>query len=141
MSTNTAIIIGRITRDLELKKTASGKSVLSFTLAVNRTYKKEGQPEADFINCVAWNQTADFMANYLGKGNLISVEGRIQTRSYEGEDGKKVYITEIVSNAVQALESRAQRERGESPEYQASYGEYQEDAEPILDITSDDLPF
>lgn len=133
---NKTIIIGRLTRDLELRKTQAGKSVLNFSVAVNRQYNRD---ESDFINCIAWEQTADFMANYLGKGALVSVEGRIQTGSYEGTDGKKVYTTDVVAERVQALESRSQRE-GQTNETHESNA-YKKEDEPVLDITDMDLPF
>lgn len=132
---NKTILIGRLTRDLELRKTNEGKSVLNFSVAVNRQYNKE---QTDFINCIAWEQTADFMSNYLKKGALISVEGRIQTGSYEGTDGKKVYTTDVIAERVQALESRSQRE-GQTNETHES-NTYKKE-EPVLDITDMDLPF
>lgn len=133
MSINRTILIGRITRDPELKKTQSGVSVVSFTLAVNRQFNKE---ETDFINCVAWRNQADFLANYIRKGALLGVEGRIQTRNYEDQTGKTVYITEVVCESVQSLESKKQRQ--DTREYT-----YAEPApqEPTLEINSDDLPF
>ena len=128
---NKTIIIGRLTRDLELRKTQAGKSVLNFSVAVNRQYNRD---ESDFINCIAWEQTADFMANYLGKGALVSVEGRIQTGSYEGTDGKKVYTTDVVAERVQALESKSQRSEG-----MQNNNTYERKEE--LDIDDTDLPF
>ena len=135
MSLNRTILIGRITRDLELKKTQSGVSVVSFTLAVNRTYKKEGEQEADFINCVAWRNQADFLANYIKKGTFLGVEGRIQTRSYEDQTGKTVYITEVVCETVQALESKQQRDK------QETYAPAPRVVEPLIKIDTDELPF
>ena len=132
---NKTIIIGRLTRDLELRKTNEGKSVLNFSVAVNRQYNKE---QTDFINCIAWEQTADFMSKYLNKGALISVEGRIQTGSYEGTDGKKVYTTDVIAERVQALESRSQRE-GQTNTNESNV--YKKEEEPVLDITDMDLPF
>src|SRR5690554_6550209 len=101
---NQTILVGRITRDPELRKTQNGTSVVSFTLAVNRTFSKEN--EADFINCVAWNQTEEFIANYIKKGALLGVEGRLQSRSYADKDGKNVFVQEVVANSVQGLESK-----------------------------------
>lgn len=96
--------IGRVTKDLELKKTNNGKSFLNFSLAVNRDFKnKDGEYEADFINCQVWDKQAESMATYVGKGSLIGVEGRIQTRSYDNNDGKRVYVTEIVCDRVEFL--------------------------------------
>lgn len=144
---NRTVLVGRLTRDPELRKTGNGKSVLSFSVAVNRQYNKD---QADFINCVAWEQTADFMSTYLTKGSLISVEGRIQSGSYEDATGKKVYTQDVVAERVQALESRAQRQEQQArpvafeQSYTASPSPapaYSNDDEPVLDITSDDLPF
>lgn len=144
--TNRVVLIGRLTRDPELRKTQTGKSVVSFTLAVNRKYSKEEQ--ADFINCVAWNQTADFMANYLTKGALISVEGSIQSRTYDDSNGKRVYVQEVVSESVNALESLTQRQEREQQTQSYQPSGYKQDTksnyvedETVLDITSDDLPF
>ena len=132
---NRTILIGRITRELEVRKTQAAKSVLNFSVAVPRQY---GKDETDFINCIAWEKTADFMSNYLKKGALISVEGRIQTGSYEGTDGKKVYTTDVIAERVQALESRSQRE-GQTNTNESNV--YKKEEEPVLDITSDHLPF
>lgn len=103
---NSVILVGRITRDIELKATTSNNEVVNFTVAVNRNYKNaNGEYDADFINCVAFGPTARFMANYLQKGRLISVEGRIQTRSYDNQQGQRVYVTEVVANQVSPLDS------------------------------------
>ncbi len=152
---NRVVVVGRLTRDPELRKTQTGKSVLSFTVAVNRRFS---QDQSDFINCVAWDKTADFIANYLGKGSLVSVEGSIQSRSYEDQTGKKVFVQEVNAEQVNSLESRAQRqEREQNVQPYQSQNNYQSskpsgyqpdyeptfsiDDEPVLDITSDDLPF
>lgn len=103
---NNVILVGRLTKDIEIRQTTSGSKTTSFTLAVNRKNKQQGQPDADFINCVAWNKTAELMAQYLHKGSLIGVEGRIQTRNYENQQGQKVYITEVLVNMIQFLGSR-----------------------------------
>jgi single-strand DNA-binding protein len=103
---NKWIGIGRLTKNPELKYTAgSNIPVTTFTLAVDRNFKnKDGQREADFINCVAWKKLAEIVSNNLTKGRLIAVAGKIQTRTYEGNDGKKKYITEIVAEDVQFLD-------------------------------------
>jgi single-strand DNA-binding protein len=132
---NRTLLVGRITRDPEVKKTQSGVSVVSFTLAVNRTYKKEGEQEADFINCVAWRNQADFLGNYITKGALLGVDGRIQTRNYEDQTGKTVYITEVVCETVQALESKQQRDK------QDTYTPAPKVEEPLIEIDTDELPF
>ena len=136
---NRTILVGRITKDPALRKTQTGTSVVSFVLAVNRKVKKEGQPDADFINCVAWNKTADFMAQYVKKGNLLGLEGHIQTRNYDDRDGKRVYVTEVVADRVQLLESK---KSDESAQNEAT-GALQNDdyASYVGDIQSDDLPF
>ena len=105
---NRVVLVGRLTRDPELRKTASGASVVSFTVACDRRFKSPGQPDADFISCVAWNKVADLMAQYLHKGSLVGVEGRIQTRNYEAQDGTKRYVTEIIADEVEFLERAGQ---------------------------------
>ncbi len=154
---NNVVLVGRLTRDPELRKTQSGTSVLSFTAAVNRKFQSQDQT-ADFINCVAWNQTADFLARYATKGALVGVEGRIQTRNYEDKTGNRVYVTEVVAESVQLLESKAEAERRQATGGGQSYNQfdnqqqgYYEDKNtvdieeefggPTLDISSDDLPF
>lgn len=137
---NRSVLVGRITKDPTLRKTQSGTSVIQFTLAVNRRFAKEGDQQADFINCVAWNKTADFMAQYVKKGALLGVEGRIQNRNYDGTDGKKVYVTEVVAETVQFLESK--KESNDSHSNDTYTGNSQDfDAMDSLDIASDDLPF
>ena len=94
---NNISLMGRLTRDIEIKFTAtSNKAFANFTLAVNRKYKKDGQQEADFISCTVWDKTAEVMAKHCTKGTQIAVNGRLQTRNYEDKDGKKVFITEVV---------------------------------------------
>lgn len=92
--------MGRITKDIELRSTQSGKSVVTFSIAVKRRFAKEGQPQADFINCVAWGQQAEFISKYFNKGSMIAIVGNIQTRSWDGQDGKKQYTTEIIVDEV-----------------------------------------
>ena len=134
---NKVILIGRLTKDPESKKTSSGKSVASFTLAVNQRFNRD---KTDFINCVAWEKTADYLGNYVKKGNLIAVEGRISTRNYDGSDGKKVYITEVVCDSVQGLERSDQSTlKPSEPKPWQTYKEPVNDY-PI-DIDEDVLPF
>ena len=149
---NRVILVGRLTKDVELRKTPAGNSVVSFTLAVSRRVSKNNtsnQPTADFISCVAWNQTADLMKNYLHKGSQIGVEGRIQTRNYDDPNvpGRKVYVTEVVADNVTFLESRAASENRPAPSqpavdaYYPDVEDYQETSQ-TLDLSSvDDLPF
>lgn len=106
---NRVILVGRLTKDPTLQYTPQGVAVSTFTLAVNRTFSnQQGDKEADFINCVIWRKPAENVANFLKKGQLAGVEGRIQTRSYPGQDGKQIYITEVAADAVQFLEPRNQ---------------------------------
>ena len=147
---NKTILIGRLTKDIDLRKTPNGASVVQFTIAVNRRVKQQGQPEADFINCVAWNKTADVMAQYLHKGSQIGVEGRIQTRSYDDKDGKRIYVTEVIVEAFDFLESRGngQSQQNESQQqYNANVNTNVNESQVVfedgytLDLSSDDLPF
>ena len=130
---NKVLLVGRLTRDVDLRKTANGTSTVSTILAVNRDFSKDGQPDADFINCVAWGKTAETMANNLHKGSLIDVEGKIQTRNYDNQQGQKVYVTEVLVSQFHFLEPK---EKNENQPYQPSYSN-----NDTLDISSDDLPF
>ena len=104
---NKVILIGRLTKDPQTRYTQSGTAVGSFTLAVDRRGKKvEGQPNADFIPCVVWGKTAEVVANNLVKGRRIGVEGRMQVRTYNAQDGSKRYVTEVVANEVEFLDSK-----------------------------------
>lgn len=96
---NRALLVGRLTRDPELRRTGSGKAVTSFNLAVERNFKSDDQ-EADFINCVCWGKIAENTERYCSKGSLVSVDGRIQTRNYENNQGQKVYVTEVIADFV-----------------------------------------
>lgn len=108
--TNNVVLVGRLVRDVELRQTSTGKEMTYFTLAVNRNFKNEqGVQAADFISCVAFGKTAENMARFLSKGSLISVEGRISTRNFQGNDGKTVYVTEVVASSITFLESKKQQ--------------------------------
>lgn len=154
---NKVILMGRITTDLELKKTSSGISVTSFSIAVDRTYVKQGEErKTDFINCVAWNKQAEFICKYFGKGSLIAIEGEIQTRQYQAKDGSNRHITEVVVSGVSFTgERREQNNSGynsyvpannqpvyqQAPvqEQQTSYSNGASDLEEMP--LNDDLPF
>jgi single-strand DNA-binding protein len=104
---NRVVLVGRLTKDPDLRYTPNGVPVATFTLAVNRPFSSQsGDREADFINCVVWRKPAENVANFLKKGSLAGVDGRIQTRNYEGQDGKRVYVTEVQAESVQFLEPR-----------------------------------
>lgn len=108
---NSVCLVGRTTKDPELRYTPSNVAVATFSLAVNRNFKDaNGERETDFINCVIWRQQAENLANWAKKGALIGITGRIQTRSYENQQGQRVYVTEVVAENFQMLESRAARE-------------------------------
>lgn len=101
---NRVVLIGRLTRDPELRRTAQGDAVTSFTLAVNRSFTNaDGQQQADFINCVVWKKTAENVERYCSKGSLVGVEGRLQSRTYENNQGQTVFVTEVVCNSVQFI--------------------------------------
>lgn len=104
-SINSAVLAGRITKDPELRKTQNGKSVCSFTLACDRPKAKDGESSADFISCVAWNQSADYLCTYAHIGDLIGVMGSIQTRSYDDQSGQRRYVTEVLVNRLTILSS------------------------------------
>ena len=166
---NSTVLVGRLTRDPELKYTGNNVAVASFSLAVNRNFKDaNGERETDFINCVIWRQQAENLANWAKKGALIGITGRIQTRSYENQQGQRVYVTEVVAENFQMLESRAAREGSSATQgntsgafgndnggYAGPYGQqapqqqgpnFARDSSPYgnsspMDISSDDLPF
>lgn len=162
---NSICLVGRMTKDAELRYTPSNVAVATFTLAVNRNRKNEnGEREADFVNCVIWRQQAENLANWAKKGALIGVTGRIQTRSYDNQQGQRVYVTEVVAESFQLLESRTARE-GQGGGYSAGNSfaggndynsPYQAPAQSTpnfareespfgannpMDISDDDLPF
>lgn len=140
---NNVVLVGRLVRDPELKYTGSGLAFIQFTLAVNRNFKNQnGEREADFINCVIWRQNAENLASWGFKGALLGITGTIQTRNYENQQGQRVYVTEVVADSFQLLESRKDREGGQSQGY--SHPDFsrqtQMNANP-MDISDDDLPF
>lgn len=161
---NTVQLVGRLTRDIELKFTASGTATGSFNLAVNRNFtNQQGEREADFINCVIWRKAAENLANWTRKGSLIAIDGRLQTRSYDNKHGQKVYVTEVVVNSFDLLESKettnnravqqySQQSQGQAQanyntqgqnSVQSSFGtssSFMNEGHPI-DISEDDLPF
>ncbi|UTI41100.1 single-stranded DNA-binding protein [Niallia sp. RD1] len=146
---NRVILVGRLTKDPELRYMPNGVAVASFVIAVNRTFtNQQGEREADFINVVVWRKAAESVANYLKKGSLAGVDGRIQTRSYEGQDGKRIYVTEVVAESVQFLEPKNNQSNGNQQtngnNQYSNQGRYVND--PFapgqqIDISDDDLPF
>lgn len=107
---NRVVLVGRLTRDPELRYTPSGVAVANFTIAVNRPFSnQQGERDADFISIVVWRRAAENVANFVGKGSLVGIDGRLQTRSYDNNEGKRVYITEVVADSVQFLEPKGQK--------------------------------
>lgn len=140
---NNVSLVGRLTKDVELRYTPSNVAVATFTLAINRTFKNEsGEREADFINCVMWRQQAENLANFAKKGALIGVIGRIQTRSYDNQQGQRVYVTEVVAEQFQLLESKGQQgNQGQKPTQQQTPDFSRNGNANPLDISDDMLPF
>ena len=154
---NRVVLVGRLTKDVDLRYTPSGVAMARFTLAVNRTFtNQQGEKEADFINYLVWRKQAENAANYLSKGSLCGVEGRIQTGSFEGQDGKRVYTTDVVADSVQFLEPKnGQASQNHAPtsqtqqNYQSSnqpnYTKVDEDpfanSSGPVEVSDDDLPF
>lgn len=160
---NNVTLVGRLTKDPDLRYTANGTGVATFTLAINRNFTNQaGEREADFVQCVIWRKPAETLANYARKGTLLGVTGRIQTRSYENQQGQRVYVTEVVADGFQLLESKATSEQRQStqpsqPTQQANRQNYNEPVPsgfpsdgdmpagaPVgatLDVSDDDLPF
>ncbi len=160
---NNVVLVGRMTRDADLRYTPSNQAVATFTLAVNRNFKNQaGEREADFINCVIWRQQAENLANWAKKGTLVGITGRIQTRNYENQQGQRVYVTEVIAESFQVLESRTAREGqgggftggsqytagnsfGSNQQAPSAAPNFAREESPFggnpMDISDDDLPF
>lgn len=163
---NNVVLVGRLTKDLDLRYTPSGTAVATFSMAVNRQFtNNEGKRDADFINCVIWRKPAESMANFTRKGSLVGIEGRIQTRSYDNQQGQRVYVTEVIVESFSLLEPKSkdsnkdnsnQYKNNQSSNYnygdepnshQApnndtsnNYDPFERTGQPI-DVSDDDLPF
>ena len=148
---NSVVLVGRLTKDIELRKTQSGLSVSSFTIACDRRLSQEqrnnNEQSADFINCVAWRGSADFLSSYAHKGDTVGVEGRLQTRSYD-RDGQRVYVTEVLANSVNLLHSKQTVQSQEQASYEPQPTQEPKpqqmsdfDYLPNVEVSSDDLPF
>ena len=149
---NRTVLVGRLTKDPEVRFTSSNIAYARFTLAVNRTFAgPSGEREADFIQCIAWRKQAENLARFVRKGSLIGVEGRIQTGSYDDKDGNRKYTTDVVADSVQFLESKSQDSNDNNYVPRASRednkNKYQErsverkQSTPSIDVSEDDLPF
>lgn len=141
---NSVVLVGRLTRDAELRYTPQNQAVATFSLAVNRDFKNQnGEREADFINCVIWRQQAENLANWAKKGALIGITGRIQTRNYENQQGQRVYVTEVVAEKFRLLEFNKQNDQNQTQSYsqQPNFGRNEPMRSNPMDISDDDLPF
>jgi len=135
---NKTFLVGHLTKDPELRYLSNNTAVATFTVAVNRTYANQnGEREADFINVVVWRKQAENVKKYLSKGSLVGIDGRIQTRNYENQEGKRVYVTEVVADNVQFLGSKNQRSNNVSPE---DFSHYENQVPPETTNISDE-PF
>lgn len=146
---NRTILVGRLTKDPELRYTQSGAAVTSFTIAVNRQFtNSQGEREADFINCVIWRKAAENFANFTHKGSLVGIDGRLQSRSYDDKDGKRVFVTEVVVDNFSLLESRSQDEnKSQTASNNQQDNGFTQKSDPFandgkpIDIDDDSLPF
>lgn len=149
---NRVVLVGRLTKDPEIRYIQSGTAVVSFTLAVNRQYtNQQGQREADFINCVIWRKPAENFANFTKKGSLVGIDGRLQTRNYENQQGQRVYVTEVIVDNFALLESKSQTEQRNdkgmennnpfSDQPNQNVDPFSEESTDSIDISDDDLPF
>ena len=149
---NRTVLVGRLTKDPEVKYTSSNIAYARFTIAVNRTFAgPNGEREADFIQCIAWRRQAENLARFVRKGSLVGVEGRIQTGSYDDKDGIRKYTTDVVCDSVQFLEpkNQDQNEPNYVPRDPREYNNYNNQERPVerkqntpsIDVSEDDLPF
>ena len=137
---NAVVLVGRTTKDIELRRTGSGTAVASFTLAVNRDFRTQDGQEADFIQCVAWKKTAELLEQYVHKGDRIAVSGSIRTRNYTGNDGRKVYITEVLANSIEFIETKREMQ-SDSPSVQNKSNSYNGWGNTGYDLDNSELPF
>lgn len=141
---NNVVLVGRLTRDPDLRYTQSGKAVVSFNLAVDSTFTDaQGNKKANFIQCVAWNKAAENLASYQRKGSRIAVTGSIQTRSYDDNTGRKVYVTEVLCQTIMYLEHKNEQEASQQQQQSSNF---ERSVDPFasntpIDISDDDLPF
>lgn len=134
---NRALLVGRLTRDPELRRTSNGKAVTSFNLAVERNFKSDDQ-EADFINCVCWGKIAENTERYCSKGSMVSVDGRIQTRNYENNQGQKIYVTEVIADSVQFINTKKDSNTATATQAQTQTNSYVHN-EPIQQFEDEGL--
>lgn len=138
---NKSILIGRLVKDPELRRTSQGTPVTSFTLACNRTIKTNDGQDADFIPCVIWNKGAENVERYCFKGSLVGVEGRLRSRSYDNSHGQKVFVLELLCDSVQFLDTKKEnQQQSQSYDYQPQH-QFQNDFNSQFDIQDDDIQF
>lgn len=150
---NNVVLVGRLTKDADLRYTSGGQAVATFNLAVNRNFTNQsGEREADFVNCVIWRKPAETLANYAKKGTLLGVVGRIQTRNYENQQGQRVFVVEVVCDNFQLLEPKKDNQQQNNQSYHQDSMPgmdkrgFNNDTDPFgqssqIDISDDDLPF
>lgn len=140
---NKVCLIGRITKDPEIRYTANNVAVATFSLAINRTYKNaNGEYDADFINCIAFRNTADLLGKYVHKGDQLGIQGHIQTRNYDDKDGKKVYVTEVVVDSLYFLQDKREEKNEEKPvQNEEPVNDPYKDFGEAIEISDEDLPF
>ena len=131
---NKVFLIGRLTRDPELRRTNTGAAVTSFTLALNRNYNSADEQQADYINCVVWKRIAENVEKYCSKGSLVGIEGRLHSRNYENAKGQKVYIVEVVCDSVQFLETRSSVERRQGQQTSFKEEKFDNNFEQSIDL-------
>lgn len=136
---NLCVLIGRTTRDIDLRRTGNGTAVASFTLAVNRDFNTNDGQEADFIQCVAWKKTAELLEQYVHKGDRIAVNGSIRTRNYEDSHGRTVYVTEVLVNHVEFLETKNREQSNYNNNGYTAPDNFNDNGH--FDLEKDDLPF
>lgn len=136
---NAVVLIGRTTRDIDLRRTGNGTAVASFTLAVNRDFKTQDGQEADFIQCVAWKKTAELLNQYVHKGDKIALNGSIRTRNYEDSHGRTVYVTEVLVNHVEFLETKNREQSNYNNNGYAELDHINDNGH--FELEKDDLPF
>lgn len=140
---NRVVLVGRLTKDPEFRTTQNGVSVTTFTLAVNRTFTNaQGKQDADFINCVTFRKQAENVNNYLSKGSLAGVDGRLQSRSYENQEGRRVFVTEVVADSVQFLDTKGNNQQNnQSQKQQEQTATKNNPFANGTDMDSSELPF
>lgn len=143
---NKIVLIGRLTKDPELRFTPSGKAVANFTLAVDRPFtNQQGEREADFIPIVVWGKVAESCANYIGKGSQVAIDGRLQVRTYDDKEGQRRWMTEVIANSVQFLDSKGKRESSQDQDQSSTPNKDQQEDDSsfgtVIDFSEDDIPF